>query len=90
MRQGWGGLGGGRGFYGGLSMRFPPPTLYRREVGLILREAATGNVVYETRAVHEGVWTDNPAVFAAMFDAALNGFPTPPTGPRRIVLEIPR
>lgn len=87
---GWGGLGGGRGFYGGLSMRFPPPTLYRREVGLILREAASGTVVYETRAVHEGVWTDNPAVFAAMFDAALNGFPTPPTGPRRIVLEIPR
>ena len=87
---GWGGLGGGRGFYGGLSMRFPPPTLYRREVGLILREAATGNVVYETRAVHEGVWTDNPAVFAAMFDAALNGFPTPPSGQRRIVLEIPR
>ena len=87
---GWGGWGGGRGFYGGLSMRFPPPTLYRREVGLILREAATGNVVYETHAVHEGVWTDNPAVFAAMFDAALSGFPTPPTGPRRIVLEIPR
>ena len=87
---GWGGWGGGRGFYGGLSMRFPPPTLYRREVGLILREAATGTVVYETRAVHEGVWTDNPAVFAAMFDAALSGFPTPPTGPRRIVLEIPR
>ena len=87
---GWGGWGGGRGFYGGLSMRFPSPTLYRREVGLILREAASGTVVYETRAVHEGVWTDNPAVFAAMFDAALNGFPTPPTGPRRIVLEIPR
>ena len=87
---GWGGLGFGRGFYGGLSMRFPPPTLYRREVGLILREAASGTVVYETRAVHEGVWTDNPAVFAAMFDAALSGFPTPPTGPRRIVLEIPR
>lgn len=87
---GWGGWGGGRGFHGGLSMRFPPPTLYRREVGLVLREAASGTVVYETRAVHEGVWTDNPAVFAAMFDAALSGFPTPPTGPRRIVLEIPR
>ncbi len=87
---GWGGWGTGSGFHGGLSMRFPPPTLYRREVGLILREAASGTVVYETHAVHEGVWTDNPAVFAAMFDAALNGFPTPPTGPRRIVLEIPR
>ena len=33
---------------------------------------------------------DWPAVFAAMFDAALNGFPTPPSGQRRIVLEIPR
>ena len=25
----WGGWGGGRGFYGGLSKRFPPPTPYR-------------------------------------------------------------
>ncbi|HNZ92319.1 MAG TPA: DUF4136 domain-containing protein [Acidovorax sp.] len=87
---GWGGWSTGGGFYGGLSMRFPPPTLYRREVSLVLREAASGTVVYETHAVHEGVWTDHPAVWAAMFDAALNGFPTPPTGARRIVLEIPR
>jgi len=90
---GWGvGLGGwgGRGFYGGLAMRFPPPTLYRREVGLVVREAATAKVVYETHAVHEGIWTDNPAVFGAMFDAALTGFPTPPTGQRRVNVEIPR
>ncbi|MFZ3124650.1 MAG: DUF4136 domain-containing protein [Acidovorax sp.] len=86
----WGWWGMGSGFHGGMSMRFPPPTLYRREIGLILREAASGTVVYETHAVHEDVWTDNPALFAAMFDAALSGFPTPPTGPRRIVLEIPR
>ena len=90
---GWGGgFGGwgGRGFYGGLSMRFPPPTLYRREVGLIVRDAATAAVVYETHAVHEGIWTDNPAVFGAMFDAALSGFPTPPIGQRRVNVEIPR
>ena len=90
---GWGGgFGGwgGRGFYGGLSMRFPPPTLYRREVGLIVRDAASAAVVYETHAVHEGIWTDNPAVFSAMFDAALTGFPTPPTGQRRVNIEIPR
>ncbi|NMM78458.1 hypothetical protein B2J88_46225 [Rhodococcus sp. SRB_17] len=88
---GWGGLGwGGRGFYGGLSMRFPPSTLYRREVGLVLREAASGNVAYETHAVHEGLWSDDPAVFGAMFDAALSGFPLPPPGPRRINVEIPR
>lgn len=90
---GWGaGFGGwgGRGFYGGMSMRFPPPTLYRREVGLVVRDAASAAVVYETHAVHEGIWTDNPAVFGAMFDAALTGFPTPPTGPRRVNVEIAR
>lgn len=93
--DGWGGWGvgagwGGGGFYGGLSMRFPPPTQYRREVTLILREAVSGTVVYETHAVHEGIWSDNPAVFAALFDAALSGFPLPPAGPRRIHTEIPR
>ena len=86
----WGGGWGGRGFYGGLSMRFPPPTMYRREVGLIVRDAASAAVVYETHAVHEGIWTDNPAVFGAMFDAALSGFPTPPIGQRRVNVEIPR
>ncbi|WP_027994456.1 DUF4136 domain-containing protein [Simplicispira psychrophila] len=86
---GWGGWGG-RGFYGGLSMRFPPPRLYRHEVGLILRDAVSGNVAYETHAVHEGLWSDNPALFGALFDAALSGFPLPPQGPRRIHIEIPR
>ena len=89
---GWGGgLGwGGRGFYGGLSMRFPPSTLYRHEVGLILRDAVSGNVAYETHAVHEGYWNDQAALFGALFDAALSGFPLPPQGPRRVNIEIAR
>ena len=89
---GWGGsLGwGGRGFYGGLSMNFPPPTLYRHEVGLILRDAVNGNVAYETHAVHEGRWSDNTALFGALFEAALSGFPVPPQGPRRVNIEIAR
>ena len=45
-------------------MRFPPPTEYRREVGLILRESASGRVVYETHAQHDGVWSDDLPVFA--------------------------
>ena len=87
---GWGGsLGwGGRGFYGGLSMNFPPPTLYRNEVGLILRDAVNGNVAYETHAVHEGRWSDHTALFGALFEAALSGFPVPPQGPRRVHIEI--
>ena len=87
LGTGWGGRGG---FYGGLSMRFPPPTQYQREVTLVLRDAASASVVYETHAVHDGIWSDSPAVFAAMLDAALTGFPTPPVGPRRVNVEIAR
>lgn len=89
---GWGGsLGwGGRSFYGGLSMRFAPPALYRNEVGLILRDAVNGNIAYETHAVHEGRWSDNTALFGALFEAALSGFPLPPQGPRRVNIEITR
>ena len=87
LGTGWGGRGG---FYGGLSMRFPPPTQYQREVTLVLRDAASASVVYETHAVHDGIWSDSPAVFAAMLDAALTGFPVPPVGPRRVNVEIAR
>lgn len=89
---GWGGWGGwgGRGFHGGMALHFPPPTVYRHEVGLLLREASSNAVVYETHAVHTGLWSDNPAVSGALFDAALTGFPTPPSGPRRVDIEIPR
>lgn len=89
---GWGSVGfgmGRRGFYGGVAMPFPPPSpMYRREVGLILRDAISGNVAYETHAVHEGRWSDHPALFGAMFEAALSGFPMPPQGPRRVHIEI--
>ena len=91
---GWGSVGfgmGRRGFYGGVAMPFPPPSpMYRREVGLILRDAISGNVAYETHAVHEGRWSDHPAIFGAMFEAALSGFPVPPQGPRRVNIEITR
>ena len=33
---------------------------------------------------------DDAAVLPAMFEAALSGFPNPPTGVRRIDIEIPR
>jgi uncharacterized protein DUF4136 len=73
------------------SMRFPPaPTLYRREVGLLIREMGSNRIVYETHAVHEGVWSQDPATLAAMFDAALRDFPNPLTGVRRVNVEIPR
>ncbi len=64
--------------------------LYLREVSFVVRDASSNAVVFESKAVHSGVWSDAQRVLPAMIDAALQGFPTPPTGPRRINIEIPR
>ncbi len=84
--------GGNRGAAVGLSfpLRFAEPTYYRRELTLLVRELSTQQMVYETRALHDGVWRDSLAVLPAMIEAALRGFPEPPAGTRRINIEIPR
>ena len=92
----WGSISIGRGVpWGsgvgvGMGMRFPPPTHYRREVSLILRDLKSGQVVYETRASHDGPWSDSVTIFATLFKAALANFPNPPAGPQRVNIEIPR
>lgn len=78
----------GPGF--GWGMRFPPPTHYRFEVSLLLRDLQSGLVVYETRAVHDGPWRDADNLLPVLFAAALQDFPNPPAGVRRITTEIPR
>ncbi len=88
---GFGGFGGGRG--GGIGVSFPlnlGEPFYKRSVGLFVRDLTTQKVVFETRAVHNGVWSDGLAVLPAMLDSALLGFPQPPAGTRRINVEIPR
>ncbi|MEY3610395.1 MAG: hypothetical protein RJB14_117 [Pseudomonadota bacterium] len=86
------GFGGRLGSHIGLGvgMRFPPPTHYRREVSLIMRDLKSGQVVYETRASHSGPWSDSEKIFATLFQAALANFPNPPAGPRRVNIEVPR
>ncbi len=92
--SGWGGLGWGRGYHSvGIGVGLPlwgPGEVpwYQREVGLVMREIATGRVVYESYASNDGQWLDPMVVTSAMFDAALAGFPSPPAGPRRVTLQI--
>ncbi len=74
----------------GMGMRFPPPTHYRREVSVVMRDLKSGQVVYETRASHAGPWSDSVPIFATLFQAALANFPNPPAGPRRVNIEVPR
>jgi hypothetical protein len=91
---GWGGYGGWRGrrFGGGMGMGWmmdTPPTLLYRAVSIVMRDAQTQKVVYETSASHEEVWSNDALIFGVLFDAALSGFPQPPTGTRQIRTEIP-
>lgn len=63
---------------------------YRRELHLVLRHLPDAQVVYETRAQHDGRWPDDEAVLPAMVQAALQGFPAAMPGPHRINIEVPR
>lgn len=69
--------------------RFETP-YYQRAVSLVIREAGSGRVAYETRAAHDGRWNSSPALWTAMLDAALQDFPQPPTGVRQVNVDLPR
>jgi hypothetical protein len=84
------GSGFGPNFGLGMGMRFPPPTHYKREVSVLMRDLKSGQVVYETRASHSGPWNDSVPIFATLFQAALANFPNPPAGLRRVNIELPR
>jgi hypothetical protein len=84
--------GGTAGGFVGFSMPlmvYEPP-MYLREVILVVRDARSYAVLYETRATHDGIWADARAVLPVMLAAALQGFPVPPAGTRRVNIEIPR
>lgn len=72
-----------------VSLQFDVP-FYRREVQLLVRRLSDGVLVFESRANHDGRWSDDEAVLPAMFEAALRGFPNPPQGLRRVNIDIPR
>lgn len=63
---------------------------YQRKLTLVVREAASGRVVYETRAAHDGPWNDAPGLWRAMVSAALRDFPAPPAGVREVNVDLPR
>ena len=65
-------------------------TLYARQISLIVRDAASHQVLFETHVGSDTPWPDDDAVLPAMLEAALQDFPQPPTGMRRIPIDIPR
>ncbi len=73
---------GGGGYY----PRYDP--LLHREVSVVMRDLSTGQVVYETQAFNDSLWTDSDAVLPLMFEAAVSGFPTPPSGRRMVNINV--
>lgn len=65
------------------------PTWYRHTVRFLLRDSATGQLAFETTASFDGPWADSGNLLPVILDAALNGYPTPPAGPRKVVIELP-
>jgi hypothetical protein len=89
-----GGYGYGRRWYGGGwygGPAFMPPAAnpwYEREVSIVLREVGSNRVVYETRARNDGPYNVSAAILPVMFQAALQGFPNPPQGERRVNIDL--
>jgi hypothetical protein len=76
------------GFGFGAGFGWNEPYWYRRDVAVIVRELPSNRVVFESHAVNDGPWVEDQKVFAAMFRAALHGFPNPPPGPRRVDIQM--
>jgi hypothetical protein len=92
---GWGPMRIGVGFNLGVGFSggdggWDDPDWYRREASVIVRELPSNRVVFESSAVNEGPWVEDQKIFAAMFQAAMQGFPAPPPGPRRVDIPVGR
>ncbi|WP_119156728.1 DUF4136 domain-containing protein [Caldimonas tepidiphila] len=84
------GRGGFRGFGAGVGLGWSMPSpYYVLDAAVLIRDARTQQVLYETRARHDGRWHDE-TVWRALFEAALKDFPMPAISPRRVAVEVPR
>jgi hypothetical protein len=86
LSAGTGGLGVGLG-WGMLRSDMP---YHLRQVVLVVRDPRQGRVAYEAKATHDGRWNSTPAVWRAMMNAALTGFPAPGSTQQRVDIDVPR
>ena len=69
-------------------MALPEPPLYRYQLKLLMRNAATKAVVFESNATHIGPWPDTPKILPAIIKAALHDYPLGSQTARPIAIEI--
>ena len=74
----------------GFGFRFPPqPTVYERQVMLLLRDRQTGQALFEARASSDSTSAAYASALPALVQAALKDFPSGGVNPRRISVELP-
>jgi hypothetical protein len=84
----WGSTWGHSGFHRPWGSWYWDSPWYHREVAVVVREIGTNRVLYETHVVNDGLWSDNRSVLPGMFEAAMQGFPNPPGGLRRVDIVV--
>ena len=73
----------------GWNTRFPPTTLYRHQLKLIMRDSRNGKLGYASQAWHDGPWVDDK-ILPVLLSAALKNFPESCTPECLVNIEIPR
>jgi predicted small secreted protein len=73
----------------GIDMRYDFPR-YESQVGVLIRDRATGKPLYETRAASETNYRADSVIYGALFEASLMDFPSLGMSPRRVVVALPR
>lgn len=61
---------------------------YEREVAMLIRDRASGEPLYETRASSDGLTRGDAAIVRAMFAAALKDFPATGVRPRTVTTPL--
>ena len=79
--------GGRRWLY--RSMPVVDATEYRHTVEVLMRDTGSGQIVYESRAMHEGPWSDTLTLLPAILEAALTDYPQAVPAPHTVVVELP-
>ncbi len=62
---------------------------YEREVGVLMRDRVSGQPIFEARASHDGATRGDDALMAALFEAALAGFPKAQPEARFVPIQLP-
>jgi hypothetical protein len=72
----------------GFMLNIEPPW-YRYTVQFLMRDIASSQITFESKAMHEGPWSDGANLLPLVMEAALRDYPNPPNGPRRVAIELP-